>query len=70
MVDFGAKDDGGTLARQAFAKAIAAAKAADGGVIYVPAGHYVSGPIELFSHIRLEFGPGSVVYYRPEQQDL
>src|ERR1700730_4627942 len=57
----GAKNDGSAPATEAFAKAIAAAKAAGGGTVYVPAGHYQSGPIELVSHLRLEFGPGGTV---------
>jgi polygalacturonase len=50
---YGAKRDGSAPATEAFARAIAAAKAAGGGTVYVPAGHYQSGPIELVSHLRL-----------------
>ena len=63
VTDYGAKGDGSVLATEAFARAIAAAKAAGGGTVYVPAGHYVSGPIELVSHLRLEFGAGAVVAF-------
>src|ERR1039457_4214391 len=41
---YGAKRDGSAPATEAFARAIAAAKAAGGGTVYVPAGHYQSGP--------------------------
>jgi len=41
---YGAKRDASAPATEAFAKAIAAAKAAGGGTVYVPAGHYTSGP--------------------------
>ena len=37
---YGAKRDGSAPATEAFARAIAAAKAAGGGTVYVPAGHY------------------------------
>jgi polygalacturonase len=60
---YGAKRDGSAPATEAFAHAIAAAKAAGGGTVYVPAGHYTSGPIELISHLRLEFGPGAIVVF-------
>jgi polygalacturonase len=60
---YGAKRDGSTPATEAFRLAIAAAKAAGGGTVYVPAGEYVSGPIELVSHLRLEFGAGARVRF-------
>ena len=60
---YGAKRDGSASATEAFARAIAAAKAAGGGTVYVPAGHYQSGPIELISHLRLEFGAGAIVAF-------
>jgi polygalacturonase len=67
---FGAKNDGSAPATEAFAKAIAAAKAAGGGTVYVPAGHYQSGPIELVSHLRLEFGPGAIVAFPAQMLPL
>src|ERR1700722_17888927 len=67
---FGAKNDGSAPATEAFAKAIAAAKAAGGGTVYVPAGHYQSGPIELVSHLRLEFGPGAIVVFPAQMVPL
>lgn len=63
ITHFGIKPNSTTPATAAFASAIAAAKAAGGGTVFVPAGHYTSGPIELISHLRLEFGPGSVVEF-------
>ncbi len=60
---YGAAPNSSLPATAAFARAIAAVKAAGGGTVYVPAGHYISGPIELVSHLRLEFGPGSVVEF-------
>jgi polygalacturonase len=60
---YGAKTDASEPATEAFAKAIAAAKASGGGTVYVPAGHYTSGPIELISHLRLEFDAGAVITF-------
>lgn len=67
---YGAKSDGSAPATEAFARAIAAAKAAGGGTVYVPAGHYTSGPIELVSHLRLQFGPGSFVVFPAQKLPL
>jgi polygalacturonase len=69
VTTYGAKRDGSAPATEAFARAIAAAKAAGGGTVYVPAGHYQSGPIELVSHLRLEFDAGAVVAF-PAQKLL
>lgn len=67
---YGAKRDGSTPATGAFARAIAAAKAAGGGTVYVPAGHYQSGPIELVSHLRLEFDAGAIVVFPAQMLPL
>ena len=40
-----------------------AAKAAGGGTIYVPAGKYTSGPIELFSNMTLEIDAGATIEF-------
>ena len=67
---YGARRDGSAPATEAFARAIAAAKAAGGGTVYVPAGHYQSGPIELVSHLRLEFDAGAVVAFPAQMLPL
>jgi polygalacturonase len=61
IADFGARPGG--AATDALRRAIAAAKAAGGGTIYVPAGRYTSGPIELFGNMTLEIGAGAVVEF-------
>jgi len=61
VVDYGAKNDASAPATEAFAKAIAAAKKAGGGTVFVPAGHYVSGPIEMVSNLTLNFDAGAIV---------
>ena len=61
IVDYGAKNDGSALATSAFAKAIAAAKAAGGGTIYVPPGKYESGPIQLGSNMTLDVDAGATI---------
>jgi polygalacturonase len=63
IVAYGAKPDASALATDAFKRAIAAAKAAGGGTIYVPAGHYNSGPIELFSNMTLDVDAGATINF-------
>ena len=67
---YGAKRDASAPATEAFARAIAAAKAAGGGTVYVPAGHYTSGPIELDSHLRLEFEAGAIITFPAQMLPL
>jgi hypothetical protein len=67
---YGAKPDASAPATEAFARAIAAAKAAGGGTVYVPAGHYTSGPIELVSHLRLEFDAGAIITFPAQMLPL
>ena len=63
ILDYGAKNDGSANAADAFKAAIAAAKQAGGGTVFVPAGHYVSGPIEMASNLTLEFDAGAIVNF-------
>jgi polygalacturonase len=61
IVDYGAMNDASAPATEAFRQAIQAAKSMGGGTIFVPAGKYTSGPIELFSNMTLEIDAGAVV---------
>jgi polygalacturonase len=61
--DYGARNDGSQSATDAFRAAIQAAKAAGGGTVFVPAGKYVTGPIELVSNLTLYFDSGAVVEF-------
>ena len=63
VVDYGAKNDGSANASDAFKRAIAAAKKAGGGTVFVPAGHYVSGPIDMVSNLTLNFDAGAIVEF-------
>src|SRR5215831_8318508 len=47
VADFGAVADGTTMNTTAFARAVAAAKQAHGGEIFVPAGRWLTGPIQI-----------------------
>ncbi|WP_460584156.1 glycoside hydrolase family 28 protein [Hymenobacter arcticus] len=65
--DFGALGDGKTLATAAFAKAIAACAAAGGGHVQVPAGTWLTGPIELKSNIDLHTEAGAKVVFTSDR---
>jgi len=63
ILDYGAKRNGAVLATNAFRQAIQAARANGGGTIYVPAGKYISGPIELFSNMTLDIDAGATIEF-------
>jgi len=55
--DFGAKGDGTTLATGAVQAAIDAANRDNGGIVFVPAGDFLIGTIELKSNVTLRLAP-------------
>jgi hypothetical protein len=59
--DYGAAGDGSKLDTAAIQKAIEAANAAGGGVVYFPAGRFLSGTITLKSNVTLQLSPGAVL---------
>jgi len=63
VLDFGAHNDGSAPSTEAFRSAIQAAKAAGGGTVFVPAGKYVTGPIELVSNLVLDLDAGAVLRF-------
>jgi polygalacturonase len=67
ILDYGAHNDGSAPATVAFRSAIQAAKAAGGGTVYVPAGQYVTGPIELVSNLVLNVDAGATVRFPAER---
>ena len=66
VADYGAVGDGTTLCTDAFAKAIAAVEAHGGGHVDVPVGVYLTGPIELTSHIDLHLDHNATLYFSPD----
>jgi polygalacturonase len=61
--DFGARPDGSTNSTGAIRSAIQAARAAGGGTVFVPAGDYVTGPIELASDLVLHLDAGATLRF-------
>src|SRR5262249_11895205 len=55
--DFGAKGDGATLNTAAVQSAIDAANRDNGGVVFVPAGVFLIGTIQLKSNVTLRLAP-------------
>ncbi|MGG9971511.1 glycoside hydrolase family 28 protein [Ferruginibacter sp. SUN002] len=63
IADFGGVNDGQTLNTVAFEKTIAACVAAGGGKVVVPAGLWLTGPIQLKSNINLEVQRGAIINF-------
>src|SRR5450756_3121019 len=63
ILDYGARNDASAPATEAIRSAIQAAKAAGGGTVWIPAGNYVSGPIELVSNLTLHIDAGATVRF-------
>lgn len=63
LTDFGATGDGQTLNTNAFAKAINACSAAGGGRVVVPAGLWLTGPIEMKSNVNLVVERGALIQF-------
>lgn len=61
--DYGAVKDGTAPSTDAIRAAIQAAKAAGGGTVYIPAGNYVTGPIELVSNLVLHIEAGATLRF-------
>ncbi len=68
--DFGARGDGIAKDTAALQKAIDAAGGAGGGVVWVPAGRYLSGTVRLKSNVTLHLAPGSVILASPDNADF
>jgi polygalacturonase len=63
--DFGARGDGVATNTEAIQSAINAASAAGGGVVEIPAGIYLCGPIQLASQINLHLVAGALLRMLP-----
>jgi polygalacturonase/dienelactone hydrolase len=63
LAAYGAVNDPAVSSADAFHRAIAACQAAGGGVVEVPAGRYLTGPIDLVSNMTLQVDQGAVVLF-------
>ena len=65
--DYGAAGDGQTLNTIAFEKAISACTAAGGGRVTVPAGLWLTGPIQLKSNVDLHVESGALIQFTKDR---
>jgi polygalacturonase len=63
ITSFGGKGDGKTDNTAAFAKAIKACTAANGGRVTVPAGKWLTGAIELLDNVNLNVAAGATILF-------
>jgi polygalacturonase len=69
ITSYGAVSNGTTLNTAAFASAVAAAQAAGGGVVDVPAGTWLTGAIHLGSNMELHLEPGATILFSQNIND-
>ncbi len=68
--DYGARGDGRAKDTAAVQAAINAAEKEGGGIVFVPAGNYVSGTVHLKSNITIELAPGATISASPDRADF
>jgi len=69
VLDYGAKRDGSASSTAAFRAAIQACAKAGGGTVFVPAGNYISGAIELVSNLTLHIDSGAVIHFAANREE-
>jgi polygalacturonase len=69
LLDYGAKADGRSPNDTAFRRAIDAVREAGGGTLIVPAGDYLTGPIELCSRLDLRLEADARITFSPKPED-
>ncbi|WP_240347802.1 glycoside hydrolase family 28 protein [Longitalea arenae] len=63
IIRFGAKPDGITLNTEAINKAISSCSKKGGGVVYIPQGIWLTGPIELQSNVNLHVSRSALLQF-------
>ena len=69
IVDFGAVPIDKQINSMAIAKAISAANEADGGIVEIPAGEWLTGQIHLKSNVNLHLSKGAVLLFDDNPTD-
>tara|TARA_R110000744_G_scaffold358202_1_gene465234 strand:+ start:1555 stop:3006 length:1452 start_codon:yes stop_codon:yes gene_type:complete len=69
IVEFGAVPDSTTLNTKMFADAIAACVKNGGGIVLVPKGSFLTGPIHLDNNVNLHLEAGSEILFSTNLQD-
>jgi polygalacturonase len=63
IMAYGAVNDSKVSSTDAFRRAIADCRKAGGGIVRVPAGHFLTGPIDMVDNMTLQIDRGAVVYF-------
>ncbi len=69
VLDYGAHRDGSASSTAAFRAAIQACAKAGGGTVFVPAGNYTSGAIELVSNLNFHIDSGAVIHFVANREE-
>ncbi|MGE5313852.1 MAG: glycoside hydrolase family 28 protein [Acidobacteriota bacterium] len=67
--EYGAVADGRTMNTGAFSRAIEACAKSGGGMVVVPAGEYLTGPIRLESNVNFHVERGALIIFSPKFED-
>jgi polygalacturonase len=67
ITNYGAVDDSTISSTDAFRRAIADCRKAGGGIVRVPAGHFLTGPIDMVDNMTLQVDSGAVVLFETER---
>ncbi len=70
IADFGASPDGRTMNTDAFARAIRQVSEKGGGIVVVPPGTWLTGPIKLEDNIDLHVERGAVIQFSKRVDDF
>src|SRR5262249_29213933 len=68
--DFGAVGDGHSKDTRAIQRALDTATGLGGGIVQLPAGTWVSGSLQLRSHVRIDLASGAVLLASPDDNDF
>jgi DNA sulfur modification protein DndE len=68
ILDFGARGDGVQLNTTFIQAAIDACEGQGGGVVMIPTGYFLSGPIELKSKVNLHLASGALLKFSPDKE--
>ena len=69
ITNYGAVDNPTISSADAFHRAIADCQKAGGGVVRVPAGHFLTGPIDMINNMTLQVDEGAVVLFETNRAD-
>ena len=67
IVSFGAVKDGVTLNTSAINNAIVAANKAGGGIVHIPAGLWLTGPIVLLNNVEINTARGALIMFTKDR---